>query len=123
MRERNKLTRISQRRSASIAAIISELILFLLIAGLLLWTRIYVVNEKPINYERVQERIKARDEIEPVVRSMMESYGWQDKKSGVVRLPVSRAMEIVEDIYKDRATARSNFLMRVERTAKPILKQ
>lgn len=34
------------------------------------------------------------DELDPLVRERLDSYGWIDRGSGIVRIPIRRAMEL-----------------------------
>lgn len=66
------------------------------------------------------ERKAARVELETGVRSVVDSYGWENKAKGIVRLPVERGMELIIAEYKDSATARNNLTNRLAiATAKP----
>ncbi|MCX6903856.1 MAG: hypothetical protein NTW03_10360 [Verrucomicrobia bacterium] len=57
--------------------------------------------------------LKARD------RDLLENYGWLDEQRGLVRLPISRAMELTAREWQNPAVARSNLLFRVEKAAPP----
>jgi hypothetical protein len=39
--------------------------------------------------------VAVREEMEREVHDRLETYGWVDRKGGVVRIPIERAMEIM----------------------------
>ena len=69
---------------------------------------------------RATERTKNLKELQAANADMLENYAWQDKTKGVVRIPVSKAMEIAMQEWKNPAAARSNLIERIEKaTAVP----
>ena len=48
------------------------------------------------------------------------NYVWQDQGRGIVRMPINDAMELSLKLWQDKAAARSNLVVRVEKaTAAP----
>ena len=92
-----------------------------ILGGILI--RFSYVKENQINYRADEERVRAKMEIENSQKQLMDSYQFLDKRKEFVRLPISRSMGIVEEIYKNRNTARTNLLQRIERKSKPVSAQ
>lgn len=87
---------------------------FLIIAGLVWLMQIYTKPE-PVNQARIEERKKARAEIEQAAADAFRTYGWVDEGKGIVRLKIEQAMDLVVQGYKNPAAFRSNLLARVEK--------
>jgi len=69
---------------------------------------------------RAVERAKNLKELQAANSENLEHYAWQDKAKGVVRIPVSKAVEIALNEWKNPAAARSNLIERIEKaTAVP----
>ncbi len=70
---------------------------------------------------RAKERAEKLAEVRREAAAALDSYGWQDKTRGIVRLPVDRAMELTVQAYgKDAPAVRSNLVERVTKATAPI---
>ncbi len=61
----------------------------------------------PLGEERAAERTKAMGEINAANQATLATYGWQDKTKDIVRLPISRAMELTVQEWEDPAKGRA----------------
>ena len=77
---------------------------------------------EPLNQARVAERLRASRELAQANAEALNNYGVIDPGKGVIRLPVSRAMELTIQQWKDPAAARSNLLSAVENSTAPAPK-
>jgi len=109
------------KKTTTAAVIIAVLIAIFILGGILI--RFSYIKENQINYRADEERVRAKMEIENSQKQLMDSYQFLDKRKEFVRLPISRSMEIVEEIYKNRNTARTNLLQRIELKSKPVSAQ
>ncbi|HON07228.1 MAG TPA: hypothetical protein PLW02_03905 [Verrucomicrobiota bacterium] len=109
------------KKTTTAAVIIAVLIAIFILGGILI--RFSYIKENQINYRADEERVRAKMEIENSQKQLMDSYQFLDKRKEFVRLPISRSMEIVEEIYKNRDTARTNLLQRIELKSKPVSAQ
>ncbi|MGC8829629.1 MAG: hypothetical protein ACP5K7_08240 [Verrucomicrobiia bacterium] len=114
---------IKQTRLKPALALMATFLILAAIISIFAYIRSDVIYEKPINSERVQERLKAQAEVEAATKTLMDSYGWQDRTRTVVRLPISLAMEIVARAYQNPLAARSNFIKRLEWSTRPLTQQ
>ncbi|MGB9603509.1 MAG: hypothetical protein ACP5MG_13015 [Verrucomicrobiia bacterium] len=114
---------IKQTRLKPAPALMATFLILAAIISIFAYIRSDVIYEKPINSERVQERLKAQAEVEAATKTLMDSYGWQDRTRTVVRLPISLAMEIVARAYQNPLAARSNFIKRLEWSTRPLTQQ
>jgi hypothetical protein len=74
-----------------------------------------------VNQLRLDERRSALAEQRTNDAGAVHHYGWVDASRGVVRVPVSNAMELTVQEYRDPGAARSNLWQRLERaTAPPV---
>jgi hypothetical protein len=73
-----------------------------------------------VNQLRLDERRSALTEQRTNDTGAVNHYAWVDASRGVVRVPVSNAMELTVQEYRDPGAARSNLWRRLERaTATP----
>ena len=104
------------------ATIYAITILAVLLIGYLLVRamRSYVASG-PINAKRADERTAARKEVEAASSKELnaEDYAVLNAPNGVVRLPISRAMQLTIQGMQDPAAFRSNMNARVENATKP----
>jgi hypothetical protein len=75
-----------------------------------------------INADRAAVRAKALAEIRAAGTQALNQPGWIDENRGLVRLPISVAMQIAEHEWQDPAAARSNLTARVEKATAPAPK-
>jgi hypothetical protein len=88
-----------------------------LIVIVLVWAMFRYTHPAPISQNRVGERKKALAEIRNTEAESLNTYGWVDQSKGIVRLPISRAMELILQEYQNPAAARSNLVARAEKAA------
>jgi hypothetical protein len=86
----------------------------LIVAGLA-WLLYYRTRPETLNQARIQERIKNLHDITTTSAEALNNYGWQDQSKGLVRIPITNAMEWTVRLWKDPAAARSNLLARVDK--------
>ena len=75
-----------------------------------------------IDADRAAVRTKALAEIRAAENQALNHPGWINENRGLVRLPISVAMQITEREWQDPAAARSNLTARVERATAPVPK-
>jgi hypothetical protein len=68
-----------------------------------------------VNQARIEERKKALIEQRALDAEAVANYGWVDQAKGIVRLPVTHAMELTLREYQNPAAARSNLIARLEK--------
>jgi hypothetical protein len=78
------------------------------------------VPAQAINAKRVEERIAARDDVRNAGLKELnaEDYAVINPANGVVRLPISRAMQLTIEGLQNPAAFRSNMNARVENATK-----
>lgn len=92
----------------------------LTLVGGLAWMVSQKTQAPGIDLERAQLRASNLVELQAENQAAMTRYGWVDARRGIVRLPVSRALELAVVLWQDPAAGRSNLLARLEKaTAKP----
>jgi hypothetical protein len=84
-----------------------------LIVGGLVWVLDRYTRPEPIAALRAVERQKFLQEVRAAEAKGLNEFSWQDKGKGVVRLPISRAMELTLREWLYPAAARSNLVERV----------
>lgn len=77
----------------------------------------------PINQARAEERTKARMELQAASKEALTTTGEVDKARGIVRIPISQAMNMVVEKYQDPKAARMDFTQRVEKATAPVPEQ
>jgi hypothetical protein len=93
-----------------------------LIVGVLVWVMIDYTRPAPLGEDRGALRRKNLQELRAANAEVLnnQNYVWQDQGKGVVRMPISDAMELSLKLWQDKAAARSNLIARVEKaTAAP----
>jgi hypothetical protein len=75
-----------------------------------------------IDADRAAVRAKALAEIRAAEAQALNQPGWIDENRGLVRLPISVAMQIAEREWQDPVAARSNLTARVEKATGPAPK-
>lgn len=82
--------------------------LFLLLAAAFAVKLLVGVNadQPPEDAARIEERLAARDELRAADQKRLETYGWTDKESGAVQIPIQVAMKLtVADLQGSQPTA------------------
>lgn len=108
---------VPQRSNAALAvAIIGT---FLIVAVLVLAMR-RQTQPPPVDQARIAERSKALVELRAAEAEALNTPAWIDQTKGLVRLPVTNAMDLVLRAWQNPEAARSNLIARVEKaTAAP----
>jgi hypothetical protein len=106
--------------SASTVLVYSIAILgsFLIVAGMV-WVLYSRTRPAPLNQARISERIQGLREIRATSGEALQNFGWQNQAHGVVRLPITNAMELIVREWQDPQAGRSNLLARLERATPP----
>ncbi|MGC8989401.1 MAG: hypothetical protein ACP5MD_04705 [Verrucomicrobiia bacterium] len=115
-----KITRfefIQTRVAAVLRWIVAGLVVALF--GVLSWAVINRPAPLKVDEERSRLRRQYLQELQSSNRVALTTYGWIDSRSGMVRLPLDKAMEMSIQLWRDPASARSNLL---ERLAKATVK-
>ncbi len=73
-----------------------------------------------VNAARIEERRKALAEQQAADHARLTRYDWSDPRRGILRLPITRAMELTRAEYRDPAAARTNLLDRLEKATVPL---
>jgi|YelNatPaOPRAMG01_1025707.scaffolds.fasta_scaffold00592_20 hypothetical protein len=94
-------------------------ILFLLMAGAvgLMYRH---AAPGPVEATRWAERATNLAQLNRRAREQLESFGWVSQERGVVRLPITRAMELVVSEWQDPAAGRSNLIARMQKALPPM---
>jgi hypothetical protein len=71
----------------------------------------------PLDQARIDLRKKTLAELSTASAKLLNTYGWQDQAKGIVRVPVTHAMELVEQEWRNPVAARSNLIARAELVA------
>jgi hypothetical protein len=89
---------------------------FLIVAALV-WVMIHYTRPTPLGDDRANVRRETLKELRANNEEILNNpnYVWQDQNKGVVRLPISRAMELTLKLWENPAAARSNLVARVEK--------
>ena len=97
---------------------IAFLIACLLFAGIVVTVK-YSTPVPAIDANRAAVRARALAEIRAAEVQALNHPGWIDENRGLVRLPISVALQITEREWQYPATARSNLMARVEKATAP----
>ncbi len=82
---------------------------------LLVWAMVRATRPEDIAAARAIERVRFLQEIRQAEAQATNGYAWQNKDKGFVRVPLSRARELVLQEWRQPAIARSNLIARVEK--------
>jgi hypothetical protein len=92
----------------------------LLIVAALVWAMQRYSQPPPLGEDRIAARKKALAELRAAEGSELASYAWLDQSKGVVRLPITQAIQLALRDWQNPMAARSNLIARVEKaTAAP----
>ena len=90
------------------------------IVGALVWVMKGFTQQTALGEDRRLVRAKALAEVRAAELEALTTPGWIVQTKGVVRLPVTNAMALFLEEWKNPAAARSNLIARVEKaTAAP----
>jgi hypothetical protein len=92
----------------------------LLIVGVLVWAMQYYTRPAPLGQNRTAERRKFLAELRQADAQTLHELAWQDQGKGLVRIPISNAMDLLVREFQDPAAARARMIERVDKaTALP----
>ena len=89
----------------------------LLVLGLMGVLTHRYVRPYPVDQGRIEFRKRTLAELKAAHTNLLSTYAWEDSRKGLVRVPITRAMELVEREWRNPAEARSNLIARAERAA------
>ena len=89
---------------------------FLIVGALVCVMRRYTHTE-PLNANRAAERAAALKELRATEADALTSVAWIDQGKGLVRLPISEAMKLVEREWQNPAAARAKLIDREEKAS------
>ena len=93
-----------------------------LIVAVLVRVMVDYTRPAPPGEDRAKLRHKNLEELHAANVEVLNNpnYVWQDQAKGIVRMPISQAMELSLKLWQDKTVARSNLIARVEKaTAAP----
>lgn len=93
---------------------VGTLFVILLLPLVVFYFRYFHTNKPSLYSDRVQERIKAANEVNSSAQTSINEFSWVDKDKGILHIPISNAMSLIDKIYKNKETARTEFLKRIE---------
>ena len=87
---------------------------FLIVAGLV-WVMHAYTQPAPLGEDRAVVRRKALADVRNADHDALTTWAWQDPTKGLVRLPITNAMDLAILLWHDPVQARSNLVSRVEK--------
>jgi hypothetical protein len=100
------------------AAVLGFIMACCLLTVLVLTTK-YSAHPPAIDADRAAVRAKALADLRIAETNAPDHLCWIDQGRGLVRLPISVALQITEIEWRNPAAARSNLMARVEKAAAP----
>ena len=91
-----------------------------LVVGVLTWIMINQTSPAPIGKAREEERLKNLKELRAATGDQMITYGYADQPKGLVRIPISKAVDLTLQEWKDPAKGRAGLIERIEKATKPV---
>ena len=85
---------------------------------LVLWLK-HATPAPAIDADRAAERAKDLAEIRAAAAQDLNQPGWIDQPRGIVRLPITVAMQMAAQAWQNPAMARSNLIAREEHATAP----
>jgi len=79
----------------------------------------HVAHPSAIDADPAAVRAKVLAELRAAESNALVNPGWIDRNRGLVRLPISVALQITESEWQNPAAARSNLIARVEKATAP----
>jgi len=104
--------------SGAAAAAMGFAIVCFILAVLILAMK-YSAHPPAIDADHAAANVKALADLRAAESNALETAGWIDQNRGLVRLPVSVAMQITATEWQNPAVARSNLIARSEKAAAP----
>ena len=100
--------------AAALGFLMACFVLAALILAMKHWT-----HPPAIDADRAAARAKALAGLRTAESNALNHAAWIDQNRGLVRLPISVAMQITENEWQNPAAARSNLIARVEKATAP----
>jgi len=108
----------NQTQSGAAAAALG-FILACFVVGVLILAMKHAAHPPPIDADSAAARAKALAELRVAESNALNHAGWIDQNRSLVRLPISVAMQITENEWRNPPAARSNLITRVEKATAP----
>lgn len=89
---------------------------FLIVAGLV-WVMRHYTRPEPLGEDRAEFRRKALTEVRNADAEALYNSGftWENPANGIVRMPITNAMEEALRLWQNPATFRTNLAARAEK--------
>jgi hypothetical protein len=100
------------------AAALGFIIACFILAALILAMK-HSARPPAIDADSAAARAKALAELRTAESNALNNPGWVDQSRGIVRLPISVALQITETEWQNPAAARSNLIVRAGKAAAP----
>ena len=100
------------------AAALGFIIACFIFAALILGMK-HAAHPPAVDADAAATRAKALAELRAAESNALVNPGWIDRNRGLVRLPISVALQIIENEWQDPAAARSNLIARVGKATAP----
>ena len=92
---------------------------FLIVAGLI-GIMFYYTLPAPVDQARVKERLKNLADLNAQNKEQLEHYAYIDRAKGILRLPITRAMELTAMECQNPTAGRTNLLGRLDKALKQL---
>jgi hypothetical protein len=89
----------------------------LLIVAMLVWGMQRYTSPAQLGQARAVERQKFLAELSQT--QTLHDYAWQDQSKGLVRMPISNAMDLLVREYQNPAAARARMIERIDKATAP----
>ena len=110
--------RQNTRTGAYVVGILGTFLVMALLVGLM---RSYTTGPTPME-ARSAERMQILQQFKADNAPLLDKYDWQDQTHGIVRIPISVAMDKVLEEWQDPAAGRSNLMARAAKAFAPLPK-
>ena len=89
---------------------------FLIVAGLV-WAMYHFTRPEPLGEDRAAFRRKTLADVRAADADVLNNpnFVWQDQSKGIVRMPLTNAMDLALRMWQDPAAAHSNLVARAEK--------
>jgi hypothetical protein len=108
----------NHNQNGAAAAALGFIIACFILAVLILAMK-HSAHPAAIDADPAAARAKALAELRTAESNALNHPGWIDQNRGIVRLPISVALQITENEWQNPAVARSNLIARVEKATAP----
>ena len=101
---------------------VAAIVTCLIFVALVMVMKHYTLPAPAIDDARKAERAKALVELRAAEADALANPGWIDQPRGIVRLPISEALKMVQAEWQNPAKARADLIARAEKAAAPLPK-